>query len=141
MNESLELKIAADAIADYHDELLREHADAMERFDCQSFLQHGIDAYRWLANAEHTLREAAYRGLLEFTPELHGTLESLYTRWLEPCATAEQWIERQLQRQYTLDNLTEFRECCAKVRDWIEEDAWKKTARKANQSHFANEAW
>jgi hypothetical protein len=141
MNESLELKIAAEAIAEYHDELLAEHADAMERFDCQTHLQHGIDAFRWLASAEHTIREAIYRGLLENSPQLQELIESLYRRWLDPCVTAEQWIERQVEKQYTLDNLAEFRDCCEKVRAWIEENEWKKIARKANQVHFANEAW
>ena len=97
-------------------ELMKRHREAVECWECQAFLQLGIDAFDWLVRADAGYREAVYRRTAEYNPEVDGELRRLFTEWLNPCTLANEWITVQLERGYTLDNLNRFRDCESEVR-------------------------
>lgn len=109
--------------ATHNVELYVQHAEnitsnqheALDCLDCQAFLQLGIDAFRWLVNADELINKAIAEGIVEYDPELESKLEELFRRWLVPCQFANDWIDVQLRRGYQPDNLKKFRKCQAEV--------------------------
>lgn len=141
MEQSLELRIANESVRDFHEEIMREHHAAMACCDCEERLQKGIVAYRWLSNAEATVREGIVRGFLEGEKATEA-LEAaylLYQTWLYPCETAWKWVELLQLEGYTPDNLEEFRECADQVAAWVEEHQWREKTRVARSRRFAAE--
>jgi hypothetical protein len=139
---SLELQLAQAQLQHFEEQLdpiLRDHREAEDCRVCEQFLQHGIDAYKWLSRAEEAFLAAETEGVLEFTPELQQAIEALYHRWLAPCAAAEKWIARVEKSGYTVDNLAEFRNCCELVRDWIERNEHYKFGHAAAIEGFEQE--
>lgn len=148
--EMLEFEIAKRRVSDYSQEIFAEcerdplmklHEEAIERFDCQDRLQAGINAFHWLARCESSIREGVDLGLIDNSPEYDETIAALYRAWLIPCDSAEAMVETQLKREHTVDNLSEFRECCEAVRDWLDRHDWKARAARTRASRFASEPW
>jgi hypothetical protein len=96
--------------------VIAEHPSAMDRFDCEAFLQMGIDAYQWLIRADAAIRRAYANGEKEFDEELDAAFQELAKLWLGPCLQADEWATEQLQRGYAIDNLEAFRKCCSEMR-------------------------
>lgn len=94
---------------------IAEHQQAMESFVCQDFLALGIEAYRWLKQADETLRAAAQKGI-DVAEECVPALASMYRHWLRTCEHAEQQVKRQQERGFSLDNLEAFQEAGEFVR-------------------------
>ena len=92
-------------------ELMKQHFEAMECRDCEDFLQLGIDAFRWLVRADEIIRSNVYQQKADYDPELDQALETLFVRWLEPSEFANEWIASLLSREFTPDNLDQFRKC------------------------------
>ncbi|MCE9545301.1 MAG: hypothetical protein K8T25_07265 [Planctomycetia bacterium] len=139
--EMLELRIARESVQDFHDNLMQAHAEAMDCLECEELLDKGISAYKWLSQAEATLREGAARGICPFTDKLRQALETLYYFWLDPCKYAEERIAAALEKGYNPDNLQEFRDCCERVRAWIEENEWRKRTRATSRRLANSEPW
>jgi hypothetical protein len=85
--------------------------EAIDCFDCESFLQLGIDAFAWLARADESIRKAIYAGQIEYDQEVDPAIAHLYQDWLRPCSHAEKWIATQESRGYNVSNVEEFRRC------------------------------
>jgi len=98
------------------EEMVVRHDQAMECFDCRDFLQLGIDAYQWLTRADEQLREEVFAGQIDHNAEADQAIDVLYKTWLKPCDFAEKWITVQQQRNFEIENLTEFRRCVEEVR-------------------------
>ena len=135
------LDIATRRVHRYADDLMRDHAQAMECRDCEEHLQQGIDAYKWLRRAEETLREADYEGILTFSKDLEMAIDTLYKAWLGPAEHAERWIKALRQKGYTPDNLNDFREICEDVKEIVGGREWGSKATKARASASAVEPW
>src|SRR3990170_60373 len=94
-NDSLALRYAKRHVRHYRDEqekIMTEHREAMDCFDCEAFLQLGIDAFTWLTKADTVIHQAIYKGLYEYDPEVDAALEDMYRGWLKPCDDAEKWL-------------------------------------------------
>jgi hypothetical protein len=118
-SEDLTFKYARQHVAHYREEddkLIAAHREAMDCFDCEAYLQLGIDAFNWLVKADAVIRRAIYRGVYEYDPDVEAALQELFRGWLEPCPNAEKWIMLQEQRGYTVSNVNEFRNCCEEVK-------------------------
>ncbi len=89
---------------------------AMECLDCEAVLQLGIDALRWLDRADLHIRKVIETGQVEFDEQVDTVIKDLYEAWLAPCEMVNQWIDVQIARSFTLNNLDEFRECESEVR-------------------------
>jgi hypothetical protein len=97
-----------------HD-LMAAHREAMECRDCEAFLQLGIDAFDWIVRADLVIRQGFSNGHIEYSPEIDIAFKTLCKAWLEPCGYAEQWVSVQRARNYHIENLQKFRECCEQM--------------------------
>ena len=141
MEENVYLGVARIQVQAFSAEsdLMRDHYEAMDCWKCEAFLQSGINAYRWLTEAEQLLREADYQGMSDFTPELRSAVESLYNAWLKPCELADKWIADVIRRGYSIGNLVQFRDIRADVEDRLEEIEWGKLATRARENAWSDE--
>jgi hypothetical protein len=122
--EGIAFRTARSFLRNYHDEFTdwkTAHEEAMDCWDCQNFLQLGIDAFHWINRTDQEMRKAVYAGKKDYSQEDALFLEKLYAEWLEPCLFAERWIAAQQSRGFSIDNLEEFRKCCEEVRAIVEE--------------------
>ncbi len=111
------LQLARKYVEEYtkHDEVMAQHYAMMEKCDaCEKLLRLGVNAHKWLRQADETFREAARQGI-EVSAESRDALEFLYRGWLKPCGDAEKLIQKQKDLGYTPDNLGEFRLACEDV--------------------------
>jgi hypothetical protein len=121
--ESLVYRTARKHVENYareSNDLMKAHQEAMDCRECEAFLQLGIDAFRWIIRADRVIRKAIYDRILEFDAEIDDGIRSMCRSWLAPCQYAEQWIAKQQERGYQIDNLGEFRECCEEMRAIVE---------------------
>ena len=95
-----------------------QHRDAMECRACEEFLSLGIGAYKWIRQADETLREAARQGF-EVPEEAVNALRLLYRRWLTPCRRASKLIDAQKANGFLIGNLGEFNAACEYVRSQV----------------------
>ncbi|MBS0266192.1 MAG: hypothetical protein JSS02_29955 [Planctomycetes bacterium] len=138
------LDLAQRHVAEYtneSDRLMREHGAAMKCRDCEEFLQQGINAFKWLRQADDFLREADAAGVEAYTAELRETFDLLYKKWLEPLAFAEQWIQENVKGGYAPDNLAEFSQICEEAREFVETREWRHLSRVARGKLSAQEDW
>jgi hypothetical protein len=115
------LRLAQKHVEEYarREEAMDQHRAVMKKCDtCESFLCLGINAYRWLKQADDTLREAAREGL-EVPEECRDELEIAYRDWLKPCPHAERLIEEQQELGYKPENLEEFKRACEDVKKQV----------------------
>jgi hypothetical protein len=129
------------AYAEQYDDVIALHHQAMDRMDCEEFLQLGIDALKSLRMAEETLREAAYEGIFEFRPEVREALDTLYNAWLRPCEAAGEWIERLRLSQHVPDNLDAFRKACEIAHEIVGRRDWRNRTSSARALCEAGESW
>lgn len=99
-----------------HEEVMREHHEAMECYECEDFLQLGIDAFHWLIRLDRRTRRAVLSGEVEHSEATDEELRNLFRRWLEACRDAHNSVRRQQQRGYDLENLGEFENCYEEAR-------------------------
>ncbi|HEX7380252.1 MAG TPA: hypothetical protein VF278_24260 [Pirellulales bacterium] len=139
--ESLELAIAQKALDDYSAAFTDGDVDAIEAAAFQRHLQQGIDAFHWIVRAEETLRQAAYQGLINFSPEIEQALEALYRGWLAFCERMRAILRQQLLAGGDFDNAREFGECRSGAIDWIERHEWRKISAASLARRSAAEPW
>lgn len=117
MNDvSYAMKYAKSHIAMYEDHGdiafdIQQHKQALDCWNCQAFIQLGIESYEWLIKADMMFRKCFYSGKIEYDANIEGMLEELFRRWLVPCKFANEWIDEQYKRGFVLENLKEFRKC------------------------------
>jgi hypothetical protein len=133
--ESLDLAIAQKRVSDYSDDVLRTPEDTDDRAESECRLERAIDAFRWIVRAEETIRQATYEGLIDVTPQLAQSIESLYREWLVACEATERLLARELERGCAAPNISEFRDVASEVREKINSTAWVRKSRK-----FRNES-
>lgn len=104
----------------YHDSLTQEHDAAMDRWDCEAFLQVGIDAAQWFLRADQELRLRAYEQGRDTDPAAQAALESWFRDWLAPCEKAEHWVTIVSAQGRAPDNLERFRSICHEMRAIVE---------------------
>jgi hypothetical protein len=119
MTNSLVLRAASDNLTLYEqyasDRGIVDHNHAMECLDCEACLQLGIDAFRWLVEADEVISCAVAKDIIEYDEKVEAEILALFRRWLAPCEFANRWIDVQVKRGYQPDNLSEFRRCEAEV--------------------------
>ena len=114
------LRLAKKRVEEYRDQdaIMSQHQEAMACRDCEDFLEHGIEAYNWLRQADRVLRQAAVEGF-GVSEEARDALAALYRVWLNPCPHAEERIKQQEERNFRLRNLHEFRAACEYVEQQV----------------------
>jgi len=118
---SLVFRTAQKHVRNYNEEsrepdVMQVHREAMDCWDCEAFLQLGIDAFAWIEKASEQVRRDIASGDLEPNAESDESLDWLYRDWLKPVDCTEKWIARQIERGYRPANLVSFRSCVEKVR-------------------------
>lgn len=93
-----------------------ESQQAVDCMDCEAFIECGIASFRFLMHASEKVREAVYDGKIEFSIEFENAILALVKDWLTPVAVAEQWIARCLANGYSVEKLSQFRECVDEAR-------------------------
>ena len=100
-------------------DVMAQHRDAMKCFDCQDFLQSGIEALKWLKRAEDVIQQAAREGI-SVPDDVPKAIDVLYRTWLAPCDRAEQLIKQQKSLGYEPSNLMQFMKACEQVKNRIQ---------------------
>jgi hypothetical protein len=121
--ESIAFRAARQFVHSYQGEykdLMEEHGKAMDCWDCQSFLQLGIDAFNWITRTDQEIKKAIFEKRTEYDQNVDLAIASLYAEWLKPCEFAEQWIRLQKARDFKIDNLVQFQKCCEEARAIVE---------------------
>jgi hypothetical protein len=111
------LRLAEKHVEEYDErdkKLIAAYRAAMKCRDCEEFLQLGIDACKFIRQADTVLRQAAVEGL-EVPVEAKDALSRLYRGWLAPCPRAEERIKQQEMQGFKPSNLKEFRDACEYV--------------------------
>lgn len=98
-------------------QILQDHREAMDCLNCEAFLQIGIEAFNWLTKADHIIRRGVLDGCADIDfAEMEQSIQNLAIRWLGPCDFANEWIDLQIRRGFTVEGLEEFRRCEAEMR-------------------------
>jgi hypothetical protein len=139
---SIELEIAQHQLNEFEalDPVIAEHREAMDCLNCESFLQKGIYAYRWLERFEKVCDEADSLGMFGNDQESAAYVDvvrELYKRWLTRGQEAEKWIAQVEERGFCIDNVEEFRACCSLVSDWVDRDSWYLESKKYRNERLA----
>jgi len=104
----LTLELAQRHTQTFADDVKHSHHNAMECYDCQEMLQHGIDAFNWIQIAEKVLREGDAAGLVDIGVEVDDAINSLWEMWLRPVEGAEKKIAQTRAKGFIPDNMHEF---------------------------------
>lgn len=105
---------------DTDDKLVLASRAAMDCYDCEAFLQLGIDAFEWLMRADLVVRKAIFNETYEYDPKLEEALEALCISWTKPCEDALAWVSIQRSRGFEVSNLDKFMECCEEMKAIVE---------------------
>ena len=98
------------------DDLIGRHKEALDCYNCEAFLQIGIDAYHWLIRADELFRMCVAKGIEEFDENVDKALRLLFRDWLDRCKFANDWVDIQHQRGFEVDNLEQFQRCEEEIR-------------------------
>lgn len=139
--ESLELAIAQKYLDEYSADALDGQRQCEEAAACERRLEQGIEAFKWIARAEETIRQAVYEGLIDFSRELEEAIEALYSGWLAPWEQLQALVREQILQGAELDNVAEFAKCRNSVRDWIERHEWAKASKASQERRLKSEPW
>lgn len=123
IRETLALQTATSHVEQYvkqYEFAMHLHYAKMDCYECEAFLQLGIDAFRWLLRADYGLRQGIYGGTIEYDAKAEATLEQLFRTWLVPCEFADRWAKSQCDRGFVVSNLSDFRKCCEEGRAIVE---------------------
>ena len=122
------LEIAKNRVAQFEDAvdpLMIDHQAAMNCFDCEAFLQTGIDAIRWLVLAEQAVMNQHKLGVTLIPKEFYPWLEGCYNNFVRRSAFAKKWISECDSRGDEVANAEEFDRCVESAEDWLEQRAWR----------------
>lgn len=111
------METATERVAEF-ESVMENHRDAMDCFDCESFLRLGIEAHRWLSTAERHIIARASKGYP--APEVHEAMHSLFNGWLKTSQIAQIWIDRVSNNGFNINGLEEFYEAREAVVGWLD---------------------
>jgi hypothetical protein len=135
------VQLAHSHVRSFADEVMADHREAMECWDCEEHLARGITAGTWVLRAEEVLREAHEAGLIDGASDILEVVCVMLEAWLVPVENTEQWVASLGQRGRVPENLAAF----CDIRDQIDEMAqrydWLKRARKARVLSQSGESW
>ena len=123
------LEIAKSRVAQFEDAvnpLMIDHQAAMNCFDCEAFIQTGIDAVCWLGLAEQAVLNQHKSGATLVPQEFYPWLEGGYNTFLRRSEFAKQWIGECDSRGDSLAKADEFDRCVESAADWLEQRHWLK---------------
>lgn len=117
----LTLRTATKHVKNFEEEtvVMRDHYEAMECLDCETYLDLGIDAFTWISRATKAVRKVALETDHESIEAAETSLRALRKMWLGPCDMAERWAGLLTKRGFTLPNLEKFRQCCDTMRQLV----------------------
>jgi hypothetical protein len=94
-------------------DVMERHREAMEYWDCEAYLQLGIDAFEWIIRADLSVREHEREGRIdaEQAKKCEARIIEFCRGWLSYSTIADKWSSVQKGRGYTLDNLDDFIKC------------------------------
>lgn len=105
----------------FEEHLMQDHKEAMECMDCETCIQLGLDAYKWLVRADEQFNQSVAQGIMEFDKMIADTIENIYSIWYDLSNKMNTWIDLQITRGFELNNLRKFRECQRLVKAAISE--------------------
>ncbi len=143
-SETRSLSLARQELARYRDfdaELMARHAEAMDSYRCEEFLERGIQACGQIKAADEWLRSGA-REKLSVPEELVWVLLTLYKEWNGPRERAKAMIAEQERKGFQLRNAPEFAAACRDVEDRLREfDAFDAIEEVFQGRGFTDEFW
>jgi len=94
-------------------DVMEQHREAMDYWDCEAFLQLGIDAFDWVIRADLSARKHENEGRIgpEEAKECAKRLIEFCKDWLSYSTVAEHWTAVQIDRGYQLERLDAFEKC------------------------------
>ena len=98
--------------------------------DCNQQVRAAIEAYRWLRRADDVMREAAYEGLIELSPEHQRSVAALLQTWLE---RGENLLARLRSPQISSEHLDEFQRVFEEATELAESLEWLSVARRGRE--------
>ena len=115
--------------ADFNEQLMEDHAAAMDCWDCEAHIQMGIDAIRWLELAERVFNQICMENS-SVRPTVDGLsfgewLSSQYRSFLARSEQAQSWIANCERQGYTVSNKQQFASTVELAEDWLEQSDWQ----------------
>jgi len=102
-------------------DVMQNHHEAMDCMNCEAFIKLGIEAFHWLVKADTLIRQEILDDDSDMDfDEMEKCIQTLAVRWLGPCQVANEWIDTQIRRGFTVDNLEEFRQCETEMRSIVD---------------------
>lgn len=144
LGENINLELAQRRLERYShmaSDVIAHVANGHNGANCIDFLQHGIDAYRWLVRAEETLRAASYESLFDFSADVQETFDALYLSWLKSSELAEAWIASHQQAATPSEILREYNRVKEAIEDVVAHRDWASRSRNAFEERMAHEPW
>jgi hypothetical protein len=94
-------------------DVMQQHHEAMQRWDCDAFLQLGIDAFEWLLRSDLAIRSLEREAKITEAEaiELDNGLRLLCKGWMKTCEIALKWPATQEARGFELENLHGLLKC------------------------------
>lgn len=115
--------------ADFDEQLMEDHAAAMDCLDCETHIQMGIDAIRWLELAEQAVIRVSSENpdfqAIHEGKSLNEWLKSCYRSFLEKAEHARAWIFECESRGFEVSNRSRFESTIESAEDWLEQDDWQ----------------
>lgn len=111
--DSIALRAASRHVRDFSDEnLMALHYEAIDCWDCEAFLQLGIDAFDWIITADQHLRRLIYVGQVEVDfDSCEEQLLSACKQWLVKSSEAIEWLQKHETSGNRVKNAERFRTC------------------------------
>lgn len=106
----LAVRFAERSVGAFRDESGEARNLPGDAFDCEAFLQMGIQSFEWLVRGDQVYRAAIYKGE-KHNSDIEKAIEDLFRKWLDRGKFANEWVATLLKRGDSVDNLAEFRQC------------------------------
>lgn len=125
-NDSMQniINIASQTVEEYGEQAeqwLQDHHDVKECWECEEWLECGLDAFRITASTDALIRKGAEQDKYDLTHELQRAVISLYEHWLAPSELAEGWIDSLSQRGQPPKYAQEIRVAIAQARQIVKD--------------------
>jgi len=106
---------------DFDEQLISDHQDAIECFDCEDFIRTGVDAYRWLILADQRFRRLILERKIDepVQEKISELLERLIRSWHATSLVVDQRLATLLAKGFEVD-VGEFRDCEHQIKAMVE---------------------
>ena len=124
MSETLVLDVARRRLLEFASkQRVAETTRDDERQECERLLKSGVDALRWIVNAESFVFEAARAKIMTVDQQVVESLRALYRDWLQSASRADAWIAALASTGGAPANQDTFRHAQRIARDAVARDA------------------